>query len=194
MLPTPLTDHKTIFLEICMSAYHQSKRINSYWKLNNSLLLDEALVKEIKSKICECWNKACVENMYGKNWEFLKFKLRSLIMKKGAEIVRNSKKEETEIISEIVILPSRTPENLSEDDRNRLQILQLKLDNLYIHNAKGAFVRSRRKWLEEGEQNSNYFFKLEKRHNEFNSMTKLCSNGVVTQDPKKISEMCEIIS
>ena len=65
-----------------MSDSHQSKRVNSYWKLNNSLLLNEPFVKGIKLKIGESWNKACVENMYGKNWEFIKFELRSLIMKR----------------------------------------------------------------------------------------------------------------
>lgn len=29
MLPTPLTDHKTIFLDLCMSASHQTRRVNS---------------------------------------------------------------------------------------------------------------------------------------------------------------------
>lgn len=161
MLPTPLTDHKTIFLEICLYASKPSKRVNSYWKLNNSLLLNVSLVKEIKTKIDEYWNKACVENAFCKNWELMKFELRSLLMKRGAEIVKNRKKEESEIISEIITL-SRSPDNLSEDNRNRLQILQLKLDNIYIYKAKGAFVRSRRKWLEEGEQNSSYFFQIRK--------------------------------
>lgn len=191
MLPTPLTDHKSIFIELSMSASRQSKRVNSYWKLNNTLLSDESLVNEIKTKICECWENACAENMYGKNWEFLKFELRSLIMKRGAEIVKNRKKEETELISEIITSSSQLPENLSEDDRKRLQILQLRLDNVYIHKAKGAFVRSRRRWLEEGEQNSIYFFKLEKRRNNYNSMVKLRTDENVIQDPKKISELCE---
>ena len=40
--------------------------------------------------------------------------------------------------------------------------LQYKLDELYIEKAKGAYIRSRSKWLEEDEQNSAYFFRLEK--------------------------------
>lgn len=39
--------------------------------------------------------------------------------------------------------------------------------------AKGAFIRSRKKWLEEGERNSTYFFKLEKHHQENNRLIKL---------------------
>lgn len=40
--------------------------------------------------------------------------------------------------------------------------LQHKLDNLYKHKAEGAFVRSRRKGIEEGEQNPAYIFRLER--------------------------------
>lgn len=38
MLPTPLKDHKSIFIELGMSASRQSKTVNSYWKLNNTLI------------------------------------------------------------------------------------------------------------------------------------------------------------
>ena len=111
-------------------------------------------------------------------------------MKKGSEIVKNKKKEEKTYF--LKYQSSQSPDNLSENNRSRLQLLQSKLDNLYIHRAKGAFVHSRRKWIEEGEQNSSYFFKLEKRNHNINSVTKLCYDGVITEDPKKISEICKL--
>lgn len=48
----------------------------------------------------------------------MKFELRSLIMKRGAEIVKNKKKE-SEVISEIIALSSQSLENLSEKNKNR---------------------------------------------------------------------------
>lgn len=66
------------------------------------------------------------------------------------------------------------PENMSEIQRAHLQALQLKLDQLYISKAKGAFICSMAKWLEEGEQNSSYFFfKLEKQRQSKNNITRL---------------------
>lgn len=59
------------------------------------------------------------------------------------------------------------PENMSEIQRAHLQTLQLKLDQLYISKAKGAFIRSRAKWLEEGQQN------LEKQRQSKNNITRL---------------------
>jgi hypothetical protein len=44
--------------------------------------------------------------------------------------------------------------------------LQIHLDCIYEEKAGGAFVRSKRKWMEEGEKNTKYFFNLEKRAGE----------------------------
>lgn len=65
--------------------------------------------------------------------------------------------------------------------------MQIKLDELYRRKAGGAFVRSRRRWLEAGEQNSQYF-NLERHH--INNISKLNVNGVVTKDCKLISSHC----
>lgn len=40
----------------------------------------------------------------------------------------------------------------------RQKELQEQLDNIYEEKAEGAFIRSRYKWLEQGEKNTKYFF------------------------------------
>ncbi len=97
--------------------------------------------------------------------------------------------EETNIIVEITKLVNTCPENLLDYEKLLLSDLQIKLDELYRRKAEGAFVRSRRRWLEEGEQNSQYFFNLE-RHHINNNISKLNVNGVVTKDYKLISSQC----
>ncbi len=54
--------------------------------------------------------------------------------------------------------------------------------------AQGAFVRSRVKWMEEGEKNMAYFCWLEKRRQQSNAIHSLISNDEVITDPKLISE------
>lgn len=54
------------------------------------------------------------------------------------------------------------------DDQSDLYLLQSQFDELYAEGAMGAFVRSRSKWLEDGEKNSIYFHNFEKqRHLNF---------------------------
>ena len=152
IMPTPLTDHKAIFLTLNMSLDKEHKRTPAYWKLNNSLLLNESANTLIKLKITEYMKMAENEKSYGKYWELLKFELRTYFMKRGANMKKDNKKDENELIAEIISLSSMLPDNMSEIQRAQLQTLQLKLDQLYISKAKGAFIRSRAKWLEEGEQ------------------------------------------
>ncbi len=68
--------------------------------------------------------------------------------------------------------------------------LQNKLDELYRAKAKGAYVRSRRKWLEEGEQNSAYFFRLERFSAMNDSIDRLQTDDGVLDDPKEIAAFC----
>ncbi len=70
-----------------------------------------------------------------------------------------------------------------------LQILSLpsKIDDLYIQKAKGAYARSRARWIEKGEKGNNYLCRLEKKRQENNSINSLYVNGVINTSPKMIS-------
>lgn len=57
---------------------------------------------------------------------------------------------------------------------------------MYKMKAEGTFVRSRQKWLEQGEQMSSYFFKLEKSQAKHNSILQLNIEGNVT-DIRRVS-------
>ncbi len=67
--------------------------------------------------------------------------------------------------------------------------LSSKLDDLYKKKAEGAFIRSRKKWLEVGNIDI-IFFNLEKRNFVCNTISKLNINGVITDDHKIISQYC----
>lgn len=108
----------------------------------------------------------------------------------GTSFSKSRKIEETNVISRITALTQISPENLSENDLQELISLQNKLDDIYRMKAEGAFVRSRRKWLEEGERNSAYFFQLERARGKNSSIQKLNISDVVTDDAQKIANYC----
>lgn len=76
---------------------------------------------------------------------------------------------------------------LSPEEEIELKEIQIKLDEMYLNLAKGAYIRSRAKWMEEGETNSSYFFALEKRNGKQKSLTSLKINEAPCTDPKAIS-------
>ncbi len=188
-MPTPLTDHKIINIQINFRP-NASRHRNSYWKLNNSVLKHEAVTEKIYFLIKCHWQKALNDKCFKKNWELLKFEIAKFLRQYGSSLAKLRKEEETKVITKITTLTQCAPEDLTEDDRQELIEQQLKVDEIYRVKAEGAYVRSRKQWLEEGKQNTAYFFRLEKSRSRTNCIQKLNIDGVVTDDPQKISNHC----
>ncbi len=85
---------------------------------------------------------------------------------------------------------SKRVEELSEFDKAELTEQKLKLEEIYKQKAEGAFIRSRRKWLEEGEKSSAYFFRLERQQAKNNHIEKLRIKDNIVEDPKIIANFC----
>ena len=66
--------------------------------------------------------------------------------------------------------------------------LQARLDNVFVQRAQGAYVRSRAKWIEQGENNTSYFLGRERRRPEGNKINVLIVNDRECSDTKVISE------
>lgn len=147
------------------------------------------LVKVQKFIKCLC-NKALSDNCFLRNWELFKFEVAKYLREYGSILSKSRKIEETNVITRIIALTQTSPENLSENFIKELFLQQNKLNEIYRMKVEGAFVRSRSKWLEEGEQNTAYFFQLERSCSKTNSIQKLSINGVITDDPRKIADYC----
>lgn len=77
---------------------------------------------------------------------------------------------------------------LSLDEQIKLNNLQTQLDNMYLEKAKGAFIRSRARWIEQGEKNTSYFFNLEKQRQVKKKIQKLSVNDVTIENQDQINE------
>ena len=189
ILTTPLTDHKTINLQINFNS-DASTHWNTYWKLNNSVLKHKVVTEKIHLLIKCYWQRALNDRCFQKNWELLKFEIAKYLRKYGSSLAKLRNEEETKVITKIASLTQCMPDDLTEDDKQELTEQQLKLDEIYRLKAEGAYVRSRKQWLEEGEQNTAYFFRLEKSRSKTNCIQKLHIDGTVTDDPQKVSNHC----
>ncbi len=69
---------------------------------------------------------------------------------------RKKKNDESITIYKMSDLLSKSM--LSDAEKVELAHYQHILDEFYKQKAEGAFVRLRKRWMEEGEQNSSYFF------------------------------------
>lgn len=155
--PALLTDHNLILIKIYLSNCFSQNNTSSYWKLNNSLLNNLDFKLEISRIIEKFWKQACNSGNYGQNWELTKFEIRKMAIKKGKYLAKQRRENESQVIKAILNLQIKSNGNLNEHEKENLILLQSKLDDIYKEKTKGAFVRSRCKWIEKGEKNTKYF-------------------------------------
>ena len=72
---------------------------------------------------------------------------------------------------------------------NEYNAVKVQLDKILNKKIEGNILRSKARWYEHGEKNTNYFLNLEKRNFLRKKISKLkLSNGEETEDPKEILE------
>ncbi len=181
ILPGPLTDHKAVSMNVSLQPF-SNNHYNSYWKRNNSTLDNEYVKLTIRKLIAHYWNLAQLSNDYCNNWELLKFEIGTFLRNYGSVLAKARKLEEENITSKNTDFTHRSPPIFSDTEKMDLVTLQNYLDDIYKRRAEGAFIRSRQRWLEKGEQNSAYFFQLEKSNSK-HTISHLNINGILTHDP-----------
>ena len=69
---------------------------------------------------------------------------------------------------------------------NELNRVKLELNTILLDEAQGSIVRSRARWIEEGEKSTSYFFNLEKQNAIKKNIRKLIHNN------KEVTNQVEI--
>ena len=178
----PFSDHKMIVIQFT-NPQEQTKTMRGYWKLNCDILKDETFCRLEKAVASDIFNDR--EMNSGQKWEFFKFKIRELAIKHSKEIKKRNNHKENETINELNFLLNKG--SLTEEEESKLTHLKAEIDRLYMNMTKGAFIRSRAKWLEKGEKNTSYFFALEKRNYKKNNITSLKIDNSISSNPSDIA-------
>lgn len=198
------SDHSIVSLELKTD---QHKRQRPYWKFNNTLLKDKGYVNEVKNVIIElkqqyCALVYCHDNIHKVKNEDLQLTINDqlffemiLLEIRGKSIAyaAHKKKEDVRIEEILTKEISELEEDVNEDNLVILENKRIELEALRKKKIDGLIVRSRAKWIEEGEKNSKYFSNLEKRNYVEKSMTYIeTDDGMIISDPEKIREQVKI--
>ena len=131
-------------------------------------------------------------------WDMIKMKVREKSIAYAAAKNYKTKSREDILYKEISGLEKELDENTALSDTQK-SLLQSKLDNLRSemeviieYRTRGAILRSRTRWHNEGEKNTKYFLNLEKRHYRQGTISRLkkSENDFATTD-KEILQECE---
>ena len=193
-------DHSLITLTIRFS---EESRRNTFWKFNASLLTDIAYLDEINNVIEEVicnyaafpYDRKNLKNVPLEDisfmisdqtfLDFLLMKIRSKTISFSTYKRKKIEEEEKILVEEIEEFEKR--ENLTLTEQNLLGNKKDALFRVRQKKMKGVLIRSKARWVEDGEKISSYFCSLEKRNYINKSMNKLIDrNDNVITDKKEI--------
>lgn len=153
----PMTDHRACVVKLKFSNIVKGP---SYYKFNNSLLNDINFVHEMNDLIDNFDEE---NNNSQMAWELLKIKIRefSICYSKTKSL---EKKNEIALLrvklNDLDVLLGQAPD--SEDALRERNKIKSQLEIAEHATARAAQIRSRVKWVAEGEKNTKYFLSLEK--------------------------------
>ena len=148
---------------------HSNLKGKGFWKLNSSFLSDARYLEEIRTTIQETVIE--YENDVSVNpallWEMVYLKVREKSISYGAYQKSATTKRENGLENTITMLQKQLdmknntePENQSIIER--INLLKRDLEKIIEHRTKGAILRSKSQWYNEGERNTKYFLNLER--------------------------------
>ena len=194
-LIVPNTDHKAVTLELNESEF---KRGPGYWRFNCSHLKDADFVNSMNSLLDNCVQQRYIDNKSATvTWENCKREIKDFCIDYGrmkAQENRNIEKDLQQKLENLEKLLIDNP-NCIESQANYNDLKQ-KLELIHLSKAKGAQIRSRIKWIEDGEKNTKYFLKLEKARGKKKIITRLRkeTGEVITHQGEILKEQVNFYS
>lgn len=186
------TDHSMVTI-------HTNPRGPGFWKLNTSFLSETEYINQIKTTIEGVKDEYQNDKSVSASllWEMIKLKVREQTLRYAKTKKAKMLREEEELEKKINMLQRQIDtgcNNAYEKLAINIQLEQKtkELEKIIEYKTKGAIVRAKCRWYNEGEKNSKYFLSLEKRHykNGVISQLKLGENEFASSDKEILSE-CE---
>ena len=182
-IPYPRSDHDIVELQLDLNLIPRGK---GCWIFNNTLLKDDSFCNKIREII----NLNKKHGDYEKNlfywYETLKNEIKTLSIKYGKQNRRNTHRNKKNLIKQINH-ERRKLQKYNDYDIGRLVRLEGELNELTLYELRGAALRSKVEWFEEGEKYTKFFLGLEKSRQNKKVIRKLVNDeGVILNDQSDI--------
>ena len=148
----PFTDHKAVDLLLNPEEISRGPGI---WKMNSELLLNDGYREEF-TKLWEIWKKK--KNRYSDVkvwWDLGKKHIKSFTMQFAKEQSYKTKDKLSQLETQLGKL---------KQDCEEYEVIKEEYEDIFTSKMRGARVRSKVKWWEEGEKSTKYFYNLERKN------------------------------
>jgi exonuclease III len=172
----PSSDHKAVVLELENGKFIRGP---AYCRFNNSYLKNDHFVNDMNALLDKLKHDNDLNLNPVDRWELTKCEIRNYCVDFGKRLACNQRNKKIELQKHMHTLELaivKYPESIYL--QNELLRIKHKLELLDMQKAKGAQIRSRIRWIEEGEKSTKYFCNLEKTRQRKNVMTRLVSESV----------------
>ena len=179
-----MTDHRYLNLKVNI---HDLKRGSEYWKFNVKYLDDSEYKRGVKS---------IIDNLEDDNpiakWETFKLRVKEFSIR----YAKNSHVQDRQKIRTLENeLDTIETGNSGDFNMNRKREIERELDKLIDYKIKGAQIRSKAKYIVDGEKNTNFFLSLEKKHQVNNTIREIkTGQGRVCENGDILNAMCDFYS
>ena len=170
------SDHSVVLLKLELK---NEEKGPGYFKLNNSLLLDE----EYKVKIRQCIKEITTINKDANPntlWGLIKGNIRNETIKYATFKKKQNNANELLLINELKTIEKDLIDATDIGEVSRLKqdidTKKIELDRLTENKLNGQIIRSKAQIVEHGEKNSKYFASLEKKKSESKIISRLNVN------------------
>ena len=169
----PESDHSAISIHI-QSDISAQKKGPGFWKFNTALLEDESYIAALRENIPSFKAKYADLTDSGLKWDLIKMEIRGFTVKYSKRKAKIARDKESALQERINILQAQAEKH--PHNRNiilELQAERARLKKIMAYKTKGAILRSKVRWHEQGERNTNYFYGLERRGYNNKTVTRL---------------------
>jgi hypothetical protein len=181
------SEHSSIFLG--MKHNDQVLKGRGMWKFNNSLLKDDNYIAMIESNFeNNVYDKELSEDSIV-NWDCLKMMIRRDTISYSIRKAKHNKVKREEFAKNLLEAEKAYNDSNGNDKdiEEKYYAAKAEWQSTESEWVAGAMVRSRARWVEQGEKNNKYFLGLEKRNQEVKSLKGLINDkNVLITEPKKM--------
>ena len=172
IMPPYLADHRAVQLKVDL---HGQVKGPGYWKFNNSLLVDENFVEELRAFI----NEALLENdTPGVSRALLFDTVLCMVRGKIIQYASMKKREKDERLHELENFITANSDTNTNDEQ--LQRAIEERDEIIENKTKSNMFRCKVNWAAYAEKSSSYFFSLEQRKARSRAIPALFLNHVIS--------------
>ena len=150
IVPSIAPDHSAVTLS--MRSAISMPRGPGLWKFNSELLKEKLFVQGMKSEIAKSERKHSYVSDARTKWELIKCDIRSFSQAYSLQRAKAKRDREKELEKELAALEKQIGNNADDEIIAKYECTKNALIEISNSKAKGAILRSKVRWHEEGER------------------------------------------